>query len=193
MRKDTKNDHPYQWILDQYPTVITKEQLYKLCHVSKKTALHYLENGLIPCECTEKKTHRYHIKTKDVVQFLSMRDLMPNECQAPAGWYKKSSGKYVRSMSPAMRQKIQEAVDLLLEKYPDVLTVVQVGEITGYATTTVLKWCKSRQLHHFRICGKNCIPKQSLLKFFVTQEYRCIAMKSWKPMLHVAKTQHCSP
>ena len=40
-------DPKYQWILDEYPEIITKEQLYKICHVSKKTALHYLVNGLI--------------------------------------------------------------------------------------------------------------------------------------------------
>ena len=45
----------YQWVLDEYPAIITKEQLYKICHVSKKTALYYLEGKIIPCECSGKK------------------------------------------------------------------------------------------------------------------------------------------
>ena len=51
-----KKTGKYQWILDSYPETITKEQLYKLCHVSKKTAQHYLVNGMIPCMNTGKKT-----------------------------------------------------------------------------------------------------------------------------------------
>ena len=31
-----RND--YEWVLDEYPEYITKEQLYKICKVSKKTA-----------------------------------------------------------------------------------------------------------------------------------------------------------
>ena len=186
MRKDTKNETPYQWILRQYPPVITKDQLYKLCHVSKKTARHYLENGLIPCENTGKRTHRYRIKTEDVVHFLRMRDQEPGEYQAPAGWYKRRTGVFVPSMSPATRQKIQQAVDLLLQSYPDVLSIRQVSEITGYATSTAVKWCKTGRLHHFMIRGKNHIPKISLLEFFATDDYRCIAEASRKSMIRNA-------
>ena len=48
-----RND--YEWVLDEYPEYITKEQLYKICKVSKKTAQKYLESGLIPSVCTGKK------------------------------------------------------------------------------------------------------------------------------------------
>ena len=51
-----RND--YEWVLDEYPEYITKEQLYKICKVSKKTAQKYLESGLIPSVCTGKKTHQ---------------------------------------------------------------------------------------------------------------------------------------
>ena len=38
-----------------YPETISKEQLYQIAHISKATALHLLQNGLIPCKDTGKK------------------------------------------------------------------------------------------------------------------------------------------
>lgn len=61
-------DPKYQWILDEYPEIITKEQLYKICHVSKKTALHYLVNGLIPCTTPPMKQQKQRKITPTVVR-----------------------------------------------------------------------------------------------------------------------------
>lgn len=80
-----KQKGKYQWILDIYPETINKEQLYKLCYVSKKTAQHYLVNGIIPCVNTGKKTRQYTIRTVDVVVFLEARDRDPDACLAPLG------------------------------------------------------------------------------------------------------------
>ena len=35
-------------ILQQYPEYITKDQMYRICHISKKTCLFLLESGLVP-------------------------------------------------------------------------------------------------------------------------------------------------
>ena len=40
---------------DAVPDVITKDQLYQICHISKSTALYLLQSGKIPCEYTGKK------------------------------------------------------------------------------------------------------------------------------------------
>ena len=40
----------YNRLLKEYPEYITKEQLYQICNVSKKTALYYLESGLLPAK-----------------------------------------------------------------------------------------------------------------------------------------------
>ena len=36
----------------KYPDVMNKEWYYKVCRVSKKTALYLLQSGLIPSKCT---------------------------------------------------------------------------------------------------------------------------------------------
>lgn len=42
----------YKAILKAYPETISKEQLYKLCHISKRMAKFYLDNGMIACTNT---------------------------------------------------------------------------------------------------------------------------------------------
>ena len=77
----------YQEILDSYPEYITKEQMYQICHISKRTCLYLLESGIVPCFDSGKKTRRYKIKTADVVEYLRRRQLSPSLFQAPSGYY----------------------------------------------------------------------------------------------------------
>ena len=53
---------------DSVPETISKEELYKICHISKQTARYLLQSGKIPCECSGKKTRCYKIKKEDVIK-----------------------------------------------------------------------------------------------------------------------------
>lgn len=64
----------YQDILEQYPIYMTKDQMYRICHISKKTCLFLLESGLVPCLDSGKKTRRFKIKTTDVIQYITWRN-----------------------------------------------------------------------------------------------------------------------
>lgn len=48
----------YKAILKAYPETISKEQLYKLCHISKRMAKFYLDNGMVACTNTGHSTHK---------------------------------------------------------------------------------------------------------------------------------------
>ena len=50
--------------LEQYPEIMNKEQLRKVCHISKRTAHYLLLFNLIPHVCTGKKTRCYAIRKK---------------------------------------------------------------------------------------------------------------------------------
>ena len=52
---------------DAVPDVITKDQLYRICHICKSTALYLLQSGKVPCEYTGRKTRCYKIKKADVI------------------------------------------------------------------------------------------------------------------------------
>ncbi len=72
---------------DEIPDVITKDQLYRICHISKSTALYLLQSGKIPCEYTGKRTRCYKIKKQDVITYPKDRAVFPDSYSAPAVWY----------------------------------------------------------------------------------------------------------
>lgn len=142
------SSNSYQQILDEYPEYITKEQLYRICHISKKTAQNLLESGEIPCTDTGKKTHRFLIAAVDVVDYLRRRDSEPK---------------------PEPDAGVAEQIRSALALYPDVLSVMQVSAITGRYPQTVTKWCRSQYIKSYSSGGKNHILKASLTDFLISR------------------------
>lgn len=136
---------------DAVPDVITKDQLYRICHISKSTALYLLQSGKIPCEYTGRKTRCYKIKKEDVIAYLENRKVFPESYSAPAGWYK---GDYTVQMEeqvpPIVREHLRLYYTELLANYPDVLTTQVVSEITGYGKTSINNWCNQGHIKSFR-------------------------------------------
>ena len=62
------------YLKSTYPDVITKDQFYRICHISKKTASYLLDNGLVPCTNSGKQTRKYKIRLDDVIAFLDARE-----------------------------------------------------------------------------------------------------------------------
>ena len=152
------SSNSYQQILDEYPKYITKEQLYQICHISKKSAQNLLESGEIPCIDSGRKTHRFLIATTDVVDYLHRRDNAPR---------------------PAVDETAVEKIHAALALYPDVLSVAQVSELTGRRSSTVTKWCRLNYIENIYAGGKNHIPKASLADFLVSrwEEFQNIGEK----------------
>ena len=50
---------------DTVPGVMSKDQFYKLCHISKSTARYLLQAGKVPCQYTCKKARCYQIRKTD--------------------------------------------------------------------------------------------------------------------------------
>ncbi|MDL2327799.1 helix-turn-helix domain-containing protein [Ruminococcaceae bacterium OttesenSCG-928-A11] len=166
----------YSKILKEYPEHITKEQLYRICHVSKKTALYYLESGLIPCVDSGKKTRRFTIATKDVIQFLKSRDKDPEGYRAQPGWYKGKGNRNLpyRIVRTKRSKKTEVQLTRWLKPYPDLIKSADVSKITGYSLKTVFAWCSSGKLHHFCVRRAILIPKLSLLDFMMSDSFRGI-------------------
>ena len=80
----------YDYLLQDYPNYLTKEDFYKIAHISKATARYLLQSGKVPCKDTGKKTHRYLIPTENAIRYLEDREIHLNEYAAEPGWY---SGK----------------------------------------------------------------------------------------------------
>lgn len=177
----TKNTD-YSWVLEQYPDIIHKEQFYKICHISKRTALLLLESGIIPCIKTGKKTRQYSILTKHVVDFLEGREREPGKYKLPEGsysqdrktWHPKADHVISRELVGPQAESFYRT---LLKSFPDVLSVVQTAEATGYSQRSVIKWCHDGYLSHFLISGVIKIPKISFLEFMCSDHFggvRCM-------------------
>lgn len=113
-------------ILQQYPEYITKDQMYRICHISKKTCLFLLESGLVPNIDSGKKTRRFKIKTVDVIQYLKDRDDYPELFKAPDGFYKGKGGdKKAPSFDEVFTQedliRMRQYYERLLKNNPDVI------------------------------------------------------------------------
>lgn len=60
----------FSYLRDLYPPVITLDQLYRICHLSKRKAKWLLESRIIPCQDSGKKTRRFKIQLDDVISYL---------------------------------------------------------------------------------------------------------------------------
>lgn len=185
-----KPDNRYSEILQQYPGCMTKEQMYQVCHISKKTCLYLLESGLVPSRDSGKKTRRFTIETAAVVRYLEERELNPERFKPPAGHYKsKRDGARDESNLPAAAIDpliLRQMYEAELEQYPDVLSIRQISDFTGYEKSSVERWCTTGHLKHFIIRKKFLVPKDYLLEFIESPYYIGIAVKS---KLHKKRNQ----
>ena len=157
--------------LQGYPSYISKEQLCKICHISKRTALRLLEDGSIPCKSNGKQTRKFQIALADVEAFLLKR-------QARIKINPREARNVYRPMSAEMKSLLPHVVTDWLEPYPDVLSVDEVVQITGYGSSSVVKWCKKEDLQHYCIGRKFFVPKTWLQEFMLSERFWGIHVKS---------------
>lgn len=173
-----KYHKPINWneVLD----VITKEQFYRICHISKSTALYLLKSGAVPCEYSGKKTRCYKIKKDDVQKYLESKGKFPECYSAPKDWHR-GYRKIVlpAEMSEETLMALHEYYVDLLSDYKDVIPSQEVVKLTGYAKTTINNWCGKGRLKHLVKHNTYYIPKVFLIDFFCSPYFRCIIRKSF--------------
>ncbi len=172
----------YEWIdWDQIPDVMTKDQFYRICHISKATARYLLQSGTVPCHYTGKKTRCYTIRKEDVQEYLRKRSNHPEDYTATAGWYGTKRSKSIgmpKQLSAETLGKLHSYYTALLVNYPDVLSTNEIVELTGYSRITVNKWCNENCVPHFFRKRTNYIPKTLLIDFFCSERFRNISKKT---------------
>ena len=75
----------YSFLYEEYPEIISADQLYSICRISKRKAKWLLDGGYIPCQDSGKKTRRYKIRIDDVVAYLRTLETAPETVAAPVG------------------------------------------------------------------------------------------------------------
>lgn len=162
----------YNYLRKQYPEYVSINQFHQICHIAKRTAQYLLKKGIVPYIDTGKKTWKYKIALDDVIAYLEFRE--KEGSQIPRGAlnnkrkYRKSEKKSI-----TFSTKVQEDGKLLVQKffrsllaeYPDVFTISEVGQFTGFDTATIRKRIKEGDLDAIRYENKYLIPKKHLLWF----------------------------
>lgn len=169
-------------VLSEYPEFVTKEQLYKICHISKRRATFLLESGYIPCTDTGKKTRRFIIATKDIADFLIQREIDPEKYTQPKGSFSSRSTDekpvLQRQADRDYLKRLKWFYQSMLKKEEDVLTVRDISRLTGYTESTVHHWVQRHRLKAMTINARYRIPKEWLVEFLLSREYRSIDKKS---------------
>lgn len=185
------NDY-FESLRREYPEWITKDQFYRIAHISKATALYLLRSGLVPCQDSEKKTRRYKIRTVDVIKYLIYRDIYPDKFRAPALWYKQrskvkkghgNSEKLVIPIDQESLQSFRAYLEDVFGPYDDLLTILEVSGFLGYCKETIHSWCVKKRLKSFFVSGKYLIPKICLLDFIASPDCCKISQKPLKHLL----------
>ncbi len=168
----------YGYLREQYPTVISKDQLYHICRISKRKALWLLEHGVLPCEDSGKQTRRFRIQLEDVIDFLERRDAGELDGVLPVGCF--SSGR------PSEREArvyldCHELRDLILDRWvdePDMLTVKQATALCGYSINAINRWMKKGVVEGVSYYGTNLFSKESLAEHLASHAGQEISVKS---------------
>ena len=164
------NDEKYADIMKQFPICMSKEDFYKVAHISKRTAEYLLKKVLVPCVYTGKKTRSYRIETKDVIQYLIRREIEPEIYAVPQEW------RGQRILGPTLKdvlEKIEKYNDdafrvfILnqLDAYDDLMSVKDVSEATGYSIKRITQLCRTGRIQTLYVRNKYHIPKTVLIDY----------------------------
>ena len=161
-------------IRERFPLTMSKDDFYKVAHISKRTAEYLLKTGAIPCEYTGKKTRCFKIRTEDVLRYLAQRELEPEAYSVPSEWYReKNCGKTpppnlsdeLAAISTERCDVFRRYIEACLAGYSDLLGVVEVTEVTGYCTNHINSLCRRGSIKAFLIRSKYLIPKITLIDY----------------------------
>lgn len=171
----------YSFLLDEYPEKISMDQLYRICHISKRKAVWLLENGYIPCKDTGKKTRRFTIRTKDVVSYLTMLETKPEALPPmPVGIFS-SGAKYKVKANPCLEIDPKKFAVFLRNEWkavPDALSVKEASKLIGYSYSTIIDWISKGRFHAVLYHCSYLIPKDALIDYLASSGNYSISQKS---------------
>lgn len=139
---------------------VSKEEFYKLCRISKKTAYKLIKSGRVKAikrNCASR--HCYEIPISEIERLESIR-------------------RYLKKLREEEISKVKEYYSKKLKNYPDVITSEDVQAITGYAKETVRRWIQDGKLVGMVYKSKYVIAQKDFLDFVTSSHYVGITRKS---------------
>ena len=167
----------YEKLRDEYPEIVTMEQFYRIAHISKRKANWLLTHGIVPCEDSGKQTRRFKIRLDDVIEYLQKVKSGTLDVSIPNGIF--ASGGTIKP--PQEYLDCDELKEQFLADWydaPDMLTIKQASEISGYVGTSILRWVNRKQVKGVLYHEQYLVSKESLANFLSSKDGQGIAQKS---------------
>ena len=166
-----------------YPDTLTLENVRQILHISKRKCAWMLQNGVIKCEISEKKTKQYKIKIDDLIEYLGKVKSGEPSVAVPVGLFnaKKPTEKKPRNKSiatPTRPKKPTMAFRVwLTDKWSnesEMLLTSDISRLTGYTQQTVQRWIKEERLRAAWTKDKLVVAKDWLIDFYCDEAYKVI-------------------
>ena len=173
VRRMTANE-----IVSAYPKTINSEQLRIILGISKRKCAWMLQNGVIPCKDTEKKTRRYTIEITDVIHYVNTVSENPFAYFIPPIFSAKKSTSEIRYPNE-LREGLSEWLIKRWCHRKDTLTPKEIEKLLGYEHESVRRWINRGHLKCVKAQGEEIIAKEWLISFLSDYGFK-IAKKSEK-------------
>ena len=173
VRKITANE-----IVSAYPKTINSEQLRIILGISKRKCAWMLQNGVIPCKDTEKKTRRYTIESTDVIHYVNTVSENPYAYFIPLIFSAKQSTSEIRYPNE-LREDFSEWLTKRWCNLKETFSTKELEKLLGYEHESVRRWINRGHLKCVKAQGEEIIAKEWLISFLSDCGFK-IAKKSQK-------------
>ena len=179
----------YDDLKKRYPEYVSKNQLYVICRISKRSAKYLLDNGIIPCVDRGTKTWRYQVALKDIIEYLEKRDregasFIPRGAMNVSPMWRSKSISYtkIRTTPPeiaaALENEVRQYFEYIFSDFPDVLTAYDLVEITGLSLSCLQRYLKKGAIKSLLVGQQHMIPKAYVLDFVSSKKFLGIESNS---------------
>ena len=165
-------------IVSSYPKTINSEQLRIILGISKRKCAWMLQNGVIPCKDTEKKTRRYTIEITDVIHYMNTVSENPYAYFVPPIFSAKKSTSEIRYPSE-LREDFSEWLTKRWCNRKETLSPKELEKLLGYEHDSVRRWINRGHLKCVKAQGEEIIAKEWLISFLSDYGFK-ITKKSQK-------------
>jgi hypothetical protein len=158
---------------------ISLDELCRICKIAKRTGSYLIENGIIPAIDTGKETWRYKIAIDDVITYLKRREQIGSMIPPGAVTSRKNHKNrrlsnrlsFSRMVELGQEWEIAEYFDFLYAGCEDLLTRIDIVEMTGLDKSTVLKLLKKGHIKSIMQSPKYIVPRQYFMDFLVSERF----------------------
>ena len=165
-------------IISAYPKTINSEQLRIILGISKRKCAWMLQNGVIPCKDTEKKTRRYTIEITDVIHYVNTVSENPNVYFIPPIFSSKKSTSEIRYPNE-LREDFSEWLTKRWCNRKETFSTKELEKLLGYEHDSVRRWINREHLKCVKAQGEEIIAKEWLIAFLSNYGFK-ITKKSQK-------------